>query len=468
MQSKNYSIQEVFNNTIIGLNFEFYTSKNTSFIIEDLSKASGKTVLITGNKNIIPTWTTAILLQEYNGKRPRYQLKISPQDFMSIGNPLHSILKWINENALLDYSTKLQVSLMFKNNQLKTLNTISNMDISKIVLKMDEQAIYNRFPEMQKSPFSLSIKKIIPYNFNNNLNLNNLNTSFRIPISENYGIDFTEQTMGILKFNYIGGSEYSKKGEEINETIKDYILSTYQVINSNSYTIQMSYELDKLTENYNKLRRAYFEPEFFLTEYKDIKLFVDLKGQYQTIKTYWTQIREPLLKLMIESNFKKGLFNYNLDNNKFELKNAKISGSKINDLQLIGCEVNGLIENSYLWKCKIKNSKIKNSYIVTGNKVESSLIESTMADSSNTIDKSYIINTGEIINCKVNESIIINAGIGAQAKLDENCTLIQLNEPPQISINKGIQTSEIRDYKWIKNMRTHEIEGFANEFKNKY
>ena len=98
MRPKEFSVGEVFEASQIGLKFEFYSSKKTAFITEDLSKSLGKAVVITGSEKALPTWTTAILLKEYNGKRPRYQLKIASQDFVSIGPGLHEVIGWIKEN----------------------------------------------------------------------------------------------------------------------------------------------------------------------------------------------------------------------------------------------------------------------------------------------------------------------------------------------------------------------------------
>ena len=79
------------------------------------------------------------------------------------------------------------------------------------------------------------------------------------------------------------------------------------------------------------------------------------------------------------------------------------------------------------------------------------------------------VDLGEIINCEVNESIIKNAGIGQNAKLDEECTVIedrQLSIPPPA---EGLQIGEIRDYRWLKDMRENDpVPGFANEFKINY
>lgn len=471
MKPKNYSIQEVFNSTSIGLVFEFYSSKDSAFIIEDLSRASSKNVTITGDRKIHPTWSNAILLKEFNGKRPRYQFKIAPQDYLSIGESIHSILEWINNEAVLDYSTKLQVELLFKNYHLRTINSISDVDKGKLILNLDEEFLYSRFPEMKRSPFCLSVKNVKPYNgfLNNSINLSTLSHTMNFQISENYGIDLSGQPMGILKFNYIGGSDYAARPNDVYETIRYYISSTYQVINSNEFTKDMEYGLNKMVENYRKLRRCYFEPEYFLKEYKDIKVSADLNKNIQMVKTFWPQMRDKLINLVLESNLNKGYFNYNSDDSSFELKDANIFGLIESNMNFVNCEISGIISNSSLWRSKVKNSKMIDSKLIVNNKVISSLMESCVAEPSNDIEKSYIINKGETINCRVKESIIIDANIGRNAKLDEECTLIELRQTPSPDMNKGINIKEPRDYRWIKDMRSSSSDkGFQNEYKIKY
>jgi len=470
MFPKEYSVQEVYNNSIVGLKFEFYSSKKSNFIAEDLGKAVGKGVVLTENENIPPTWSTPILLKEYNGKKPRYQLKIAMQDYISLNPAIGGVLKWINENAALDYSTLLNVSLGFKNRQLQTLSTINNMDIGKMILKIDENFIYNKFPLMEYSPFSLSVKRIVPFEgFINASNpMGSLKNFFNLPVSPNYGIDFTEQPMGIIKFNYIGGPKYASKPHEVNETLKYYIISTYQVLNTSGFTVDMKHEQDKLTEKYSKIRRAYYEPDYFMDAYPSIKVLVDLKENDQTIRTYWDKIRNPLLRLVLESGFNKGIFNWDSDIGRFEVKDAKLNGVKVSGMNLLNCEIRGLVENCHLWRSKAQHSKISNSILVSGNEIETSLIEGCRADRSNSIERSYIINKGEIINCKVSESVIKNAGIGQNAKLDEECTIIQDREPKTPAPQQGIKVEEVRDYRWIKSMRKGEDQGFANEFEIKY
>ena len=96
-RAKTYSSKEVYDAAMLGFVFEFYCSKESSFIIEDLQKISGKNVVITNEDHIKPTFSTCILLKEYEGKRPRYQFKIGEQKYNEVSTFLNTILFWINE-----------------------------------------------------------------------------------------------------------------------------------------------------------------------------------------------------------------------------------------------------------------------------------------------------------------------------------------------------------------------------------
>jgi len=344
------------------------------------------------------------------------------------------------------------------------------MDVGKMILKMDENFIYNKFPLMEDSPFSLSIKKLVP--FDQFLNVSNplqdFKNAFKLPIAEYYGIDFTEQPMGILKFNYIGGPKYAQKPHEVNESIKYYIMATYQTLNTANYTMDMKHEFDKLTEEYSKMRRSYYEPDYFMDAFPEIKVLVNLREGDQVVKSYWDKIRVPLLKLVLESGFRKGSFNLDTDQGLFEIKGAVLKGVKISNMNIVNCEIKGLVEKCSLWRSKFENSRISNSILVAVNEVKSSLLTGCRADRDNDVERSYIVNQGEIINCRVNESIIKNAGLGQNVKLDEECTVIEDRLPKTPKLQTGIKVEEVRDYRWLKSMNKSEDQGFGNQFEIKY
>ena len=166
---KTYSLKEIFDNTLLSFIFEFYCSKDTQFIIEDFQKILNKNIIVTSDNNKIPTYTSSILLKEYDGKRARYQFKVGYQQYNDIKTFLNTMLFWINENASLDGTTHLKTKLQYNFSELKTLTSISNMDVYKLILKINENYLYERFPEIKNSPMSLSIKKLIPINANTNV-----------------------------------------------------------------------------------------------------------------------------------------------------------------------------------------------------------------------------------------------------------------------------------------------------------
>lgn len=471
MKPKNFSISEVFNSTQIALTFEFYSSKLDQFMVKELSSILGQQVYLTGDENHKPTYTS-ILLKEYNSKRPRFQLKVGYKKYNDLNPSLRTLLMWINEHCSLDYSTNLKASLTFEHRDLQTIYSISNMDIGKMILKLDENWLYEKFPEAKKSPFSLSIKRLVP--LNNFINasgiIKDLRNVFRMPIKEYYGVDFTNYTRGILGFNYICGNNYSDKPKNIEEVLKYYVITTYQVLNEVGFPNSQINELQRLTKDYQILRNLYYNSDKFQKTYENIKLFIDLENNNEIIKSKWSQIRDPLFKIIFESGFNKGSFNWDSEFGNFQIKDAKLTNTIIENFEIINCELNACVLNDiHGWKNTINNSRIYMGTLLQSNIINESYLENIRVDRNNRINKCYIINrNNEIINCKVNESIIKYAGIGKDAKLSEDSIIISRKEE-QPKMIQGIQVKELRDYKWIKNLTGEKKDqGFANEYKTDY
>lgn len=468
MKPKDYSLSEVYTNSFLSFIFEFYCSKETSFIVEDLSKICNKYITLTDKENVNPSQSTYVLLKEYSGVRPRYQFKTGFQCYEKLSTFLNTILFWLNENTSTDNSTLLKTKLFFDFNKLKTLNSISNMNVVKLLLKFNENYIYERLNNMNNNPSCMSIKRLLPYNMSVNVSNNvNVRNHFKIPINTYYGIDLTEQTLGEISFNYIGGLNYTEKIKEINEILQYYIITTYQSLNEYDFTQDELTEFNKLTENYRTFKKCYYNPKKFLNTYKDINLFIDLNNNEELIETQWFQIRDTLAKLILESDVRKCKFNLDTEEGTFQIKDAIINNCVIENLHIVDSKINGIINNCRLWQCDVNNSRIKNTVFVSENKISNCYLENVRADKDNNINESFIINNGEIINCKVNSSVIKNAGIGNLAKLDENCLIIHPKEKDLNPSKNGIDINEIRDYKWIKSLRDKNYKdlGFQNLYK---
>ena len=470
-KAKTYSVSEVFENAELDLTYEFYSSKHTDFIVEQLSDILGKNVVLTNDAYYHASPLNAILLKEYNAEKPRYKLKVGNSPYNSI-NPRHNfVLMWINENATLNYSTLLKTKLSFNHRKLETLSTISQMNVGKMVLKIDESYMHNRFPLAAESPFSMSIKRIVPMgNFINASEvINNMENIFRMPIQEYYALDFTEYTKGSITSNYICG-DYSSQPDKVQEVFEYLVLTTYQCLNEDDYTQKEVAELKRLTEDYLNLRNLYYNSDKFIKEFKDVRVMADLNPMPEVVKAKWHMIRDPLFKLMFESGFRKGKFNWDSQAGSFQIKNAELKGTRIAGFDIVDCKLNGcILEDVHTWGTEIKNSRMKIGTLVHKNTVHESYIENVRADRANFISSSYIKNNGEIINCKVEDTIIFNAGIGKSAKLDEGCTLIESKDLRPKEPSQGMEIKEIRDYRWIKSLDGEKEEkGYGNEFKTDY
>lgn len=465
-RAKNYSLPEVFNNVSLGFTFEFYSSKATEFMVENLSNLTMKNVIVTNSDSYEPTYSQAILIREYEGKKPRYSFKLAQQRYDSIIPLMKEVLGWITETSQCTQDTVMRVNMSFDHKHLDTLQSISKMNPQKLILKIDEDYIYERFPDQMLSPYSISVKKLLPISeavYTPDL-LKNVNYIIGVPKESYYGINFKDYTRGILEFNYIGGDSYSERQKEILETIQYYVIKTYQSLNELEFTKEEVRELKELTEEFNKIHEAYYEPEKFVELFKDVKVTVDLKNESQLLKSYWPQIRNTLFETVVNQKLREGQFNYDTDYGVFQLRKAEIECSNLKGFDLVLCDVSGVLENCNFVSCEINNARIYNSKMVHKTEVFDSYLNRVTADPGNFIERCFVENKKEMLNCSITESIVKFAGIGNSAKLDESTVIVDevINQQPAV----GVEVEEIRDYNWLKNLTGKKKEG--HEFGNEY
>ena len=466
-RAKHYSVLEVLNSSYIALNFSFYCTKNSADIVESLSSITGKNISLTHDNKTEPSYGNAILLKEYDAPNPKYNFLLSSHDYHSIIPLLEEVCDWLKKYATFDIDTQLKVKLSFDHSKLRTLRTISNMDPVKLVLKINEQFIYSRFPEQLDSPYSLSIKNLAPLSqfLNEEQIEQNIRYILESPHAEFYGIDFSEHTRGILTCNYIGGKEYAIKTKEAKDILEFFILKAYQSLNEESYNKEELDEMKRLTKSFQSIQMAYWDPDIFLNEYKDLKVYVNLNTSRQILKTYWSVLRPVLFEMIVRGNLQRGMFNYDTALGRYQLKNGTLHNTKIKNMDLVSCQVSGIVENCNLVGCKINKSRIYDSLFIATNKITESYLKNVSLNKSNSISRSIIENQDEIINCEINESIVKYATLGANSRIDESSTII-VKQLPLPAKDMSLQVDEIRDYSWIKGMKnSSEDLGFQNEYK---
>lgn len=464
---KTYTLPELFSSTLLGFTFEFYSSKAVNFIIEELSKITIKNIILTNFDSYNPSYGDAILFKEYEGSKPKYSLKLSQQRYDSIMPIVKEVLKWISNTSECKNDTLLRVNLSFDHNHLKTINSISNMNTQKLLLKIDEDYIYERFPEQKNSAYCMSVNNVTPLSeisYTSDL-VKNINYIIGIPTKNYYGINLSDYSRGIIEFNYIGGIDYSEKEKEILEVIQYYIIKTYQSLNEADMSNEEYNKLRKLTDNYYKIQEIYYDSNKFNEIFPEINLFVDLRKDSQIIKSYWTKIRNMLFEAIINNNFKKGDFNYDTQYSSFQIRNAELKCTNLKNFDIVKCDISGVTEKCNFVSCEITNARIYQSVIVNNSEVKDSYLKNVLIEHKNIIDNCFIDNNYELINCTVKNSIIKFASLGQTVNIDDNSIIIDRQDKIEQN-NSGIEIEEIRDYKWIKNLtgKKSEQHTMGNEF----
>lgn len=463
---RSYSVLEVLNFTDVGLRFQFYTTKESAFIVDALGKLTGKNIVLTNEATYNPSYSNAILIKEFEAARPRYEFCIAPQNYHSILPIIDEVTSWISENCSTSYDTGLKASISFNHRHLDTLQSISQMNPARLILKFDENFVYQRFPNQKGSPYALSIKSLTPSSsYINESDIENhvqnvLNTSF----AEFYGINFKEYTRGILECNYIGGDDYASKPKQIKDVLEYFILKTYQSINEEELGDFEKYEIKRLTESFDKIQMAYWDPDTFIKEFQNLKVYVDLQTSQQILKTYWNQIRTPLFEMIINGGLREGQFNYDTEVGRFQLKKGRVGGTLIKNMDFVSCDVTGVLENCNFVSCNVVKARVYNSRYISRNIIKESYLEGASINAGNEVENSYIVNNEEIVNCKVTNSLIKFATVGRNMKVDENTTII-VKEMPLPKPSDAIKVEEIRDYTYIKGMNKTGNKGFENEYK---
>jgi len=73
-------------------------------------------------------------------------------------------------------------------------------------------------------------------------------------------------------------------------------------------------------------------------------------------------------------------------------------------MDLVSCDVTGILENCSLITCDVRKARIYNSNFIKANQVTESYLKGVTLNAGNELNKCYVLNNEEIVNCKINEN----------------------------------------------------------------
>lgn len=379
----------ILKNAKIGFEFEAYFNDSYYKVLEQLN-AYLSPIKVHGFK----TYHSKFMVDKDNFKLERdlsggvnmAEIVTGPQDYFSAKTTLVKILKFLNENGHTNSKSSLHINVSFPKYDLKDLNKL------KLLLSVDEDLIFKKFPTRKNNIYTKSVMSIIPfesYDFYD-MDIQSVSNVLKIPNDKYYGVNLTNID-GInnqrIEFRYIGGQDYHKKVGDIIELMDSFIINCYNalILPFNNDNIE---KLKEILNNRISSFKNISSYDNFLIEYPNLELQINQSSEYTIVSSYYNKIYKNIFNLLDSlAEVDDGIINYYSGTAKIEMVNSKVEFSSIiEDIDFINCDViSGLFSNCNFYGCDILNSEISKSKI-TNCDVKKSKLTSVNADNSTLID----------------------------------------------------------------------------------
>jgi len=437
-----YTKHSILEQAVLGMEYEFYSNKSRDQVAKELSKLIKKNVKVAEkyHSDVEVADGKWKLEPDFSGGMKMMELVTDPMGYYEAIATMTKILKWIKKNGWTDERSAFQFSMSFDPFKYVLRNKLENINKLKFILDFDEEFIYDKFPKRRNSKYARSIKQIMPVNkfvFNDSVQQIQ-KANYKLPDSKYYGINFSKLAKGYLEARYLGGRSYEKKTKEIIEIIQYVIQKLYESLENPNYSDMNVDQLRRILRIHKKVVTSFSDPETFQINYPNVRVFVDLKGDMEVLKTFWVHIREALFSLIVNCGMKKGMLNYDADVGKYQLKDSVVSKSfDLEDMEVFDSKIGGNVTNCDLYRCVIKDAHIAGSNLYEGNIVTKSKIIETPIHLYNDIQDCYIDNKSHLINGKIKGGIIRSGEIAPTAVVSRFTEIIDQLLPGEKNTKDG-------------------------------
>ena len=345
--------------------------------------------------------------------------------YMEAKHYLIKILKFLQEHCYTTEKSSIHFNLSFDDECDKNLNDIN---ILKLILSVNEDEIYKSYPSRKNNVYAKSIKKIIPYkeyDFNN-VQIDVIKNNIRFPGDKYYGINFLhineDKEQQRLEYRYIGGKDYEKNIGQICYFLDKFIIDTYNSIDSEFNTNDVS-ELETYLEKNISIFKTFSKYDSFIVNFPTISLQIDQYNGYDVVNAYYPKVYNKLFSLLDSTdNLSECIINYVTATQKFEIIDAKVkSNFNMKDYDFINCVVSdGIFEN-----CTFVNSDVTNSQIILSKVVGTDIINSKLLNSNveaSNIKDCFFMNG--YLNADMEGGVLRSGKIGPYANISSTTKIV--------------------------------------------
>ena len=273
-----FPLNSILENSIVGFEFEFVPKGSPNSVKNGLQKSLNKNILVfdKSHSEFKPTSSTFKLEKDYSVGGKAIELVTAPLPYSESIKILNTTLKWISENAITTERSGIHLNISFpKSTGLK----IENLNKSKFVIGFNESKVYKDWPNRINSPYSKSIKFVLPNNkfgllknANEESQYDFINTkNYQFVGEKYYGVNFGKLSNGYLEFRYLGGKGYDSRGSSIIESLNEFIQFTHDVLKNPVINKSESIEFDSLIMNHTPAIKSFRGLKEFKEQYPKIK-----------------------------------------------------------------------------------------------------------------------------------------------------------------------------------------------------
>lgn len=414
----------------IAFEFEFYTDLDAAEIAQLLKKATKKKIVVCAKYHTDLETTAEIwkIEPDMSGGASMLELITGPMKFLEAMTMLSSVCAFIDKNGWTDDKCGIHINMSFDMKSLPVgYNPMNKISKLKLCLGVDEEMIYKLWPDRKGSMYARSMRAIYPLNkFAFNDSFDDVNPEFyHIPDNKYYGLNLTKLTKNYIEARYLGGTNYEKKVQKISPVISmlgNLILSAME---SNNFSVTEKAELKKIVVKHKKFVDSFSTLDLVLLNYKNLRILVDLKGEYETVKSFYSTIREKLFDLIVDCQLKRGLLNYDSDASVYQGKDMILKEGEVKQMELVNCKVSGDITKCSMYDCTVTKSHVVDSEFISGNEVkECKIVGSPVTTTRNKFTDCYIDNKNFPVDGVIKGGVIKSGDISTQAEIDKDVIIV--------------------------------------------
>jgi len=434
---------EILSSSKCGIEFEFYTELQQKQVTKSLSKALGKKVIIpaviTGfdeiskggyHSEMEPTSTVFKLEKDFSGGKDMYEMITGPLVYEEARIIIIKMSQWIKENGWTDKKSAIHLNCSFNVFKAKLKVPLMNLNILKFILGFDEEFIYSRFPERRDSVYAKSINNVYPlsrfifFEKPDNIDKND----YVVPHEKYYGVNFTKLPKDYLELRYLGGEGYENKTYKVLEILDYFVTKLYTtLLNNDVYSPAEKEKLHKTLGDQKKAVVSFSDPEKFLLSYPKLRVTVDMRGDIEILKSYWTVVREKLFSLIVDSGLREGHLNLDTDVSMFQLRGGIMKkANHVENMELFDCEISGTITHCSIYRSKIKSSRIELCKLLESNELHSSKVTKTTISPGNELYDCYIDNLKETIEGRIKGGVIRHGILGRDVEISKETLIVDV------------------------------------------